>query len=725
MQENGCNFYELVKKLEENQILLPDFQREFVWKSEDRQRRVVASVLAKMPIGSILLLKSQPDEFVSKCVGSRIEVDLSNTTNEIEFLLDGQQRITVLTNVFSNAIHERCPYVSKLNSTSLKRRFFLKIPKLEFATEENDLFGIRNFQFPIQNPATSDPKFLTYQILDLISYEQFKGNGCEPYNPAVKLSQSLDNYCIGSDQKYYLVPLFLLVDLKRQGDLVECTYKRIVKKIARSVNDDIISNYEELKTEKKEHYLTELKLDDESKKNVLGGSQSLEAVLEERVDLWIGHFNTYLNSCLFTMKLNLIEVEQSDRARAIDIYENLNLGGVSLSTFDLIMAKVAKVDKDNFYQRIINNIINEKSYKEDYIPECMRKYAKKGILDKTYNASVSMEAVNDNQNEISSSYINIFLNVLALYCNDEDFQPDKIDKKYMKQDEILKLDQYKIHDNCEKVCTAIDRACFFLQMRCGIRKLKEVNYSLIVTIVAYIFVNDEWFESVKNHELLEAWYWSVLFSGEFDVDQNARMEANLKRLVKTIQGNRGIHWLNDMREKILDDKNFSDKEFLLLENAKETERYPKRILRMFIAQYFLSKTYTDMFDKNLNLNVRIEDSTKLELHHIVPLATAKKIGESTRTLRDKDSNLLNSPVNFVYITSKANKEISSKTLGEYQNLITPEAAADLHFSGYSSSSTEKDIRNILEARFIAIKGDIGSHVNKLLYEWKGACVEDV
>ena len=64
MENQRLDFGEIVRKIAEDKMLLPDFQRGFVWKDEE-QRKIVASVLAKMPIGSILLLKSKPDEYAS------------------------------------------------------------------------------------------------------------------------------------------------------------------------------------------------------------------------------------------------------------------------------------------------------------------------------------------------------------------------------------------------------------------------------------------------------------------------------------------------------------------------------------------------------------------------------------------------------------------------------------------------------------------------------------
>ena len=70
MENQRLDFGEIVRKIAEDKMLLPDFQRGFVWKDEE-QRKIVASVLAKMPIGSILLLKSKPDEYASKSIAAR------------------------------------------------------------------------------------------------------------------------------------------------------------------------------------------------------------------------------------------------------------------------------------------------------------------------------------------------------------------------------------------------------------------------------------------------------------------------------------------------------------------------------------------------------------------------------------------------------------------------------------------------------------------------------
>ena len=87
--------------------------------------------------------------------------------------------------------------------------------------------------------------------------------------------------------------------------------------------------------------------------------------IEGRGRVWRDKMTEYLKSCITGLELNQIGVDASQRARAIDIYENLNMGGVCLNTFDLIMARVAKVNKENFHDRMIRLMCAPKKYSVD------------------------------------------------------------------------------------------------------------------------------------------------------------------------------------------------------------------------------------------------------------------------------------------------------------------------------------------------------------------------
>lgn len=117
----------------------------------------------------------------------------------------------------------------------------------------------------------------------------------------------------------------------------------------------------------------------------------------------------------------------------------------------------------------------------------------------------------------------------------------------------------------------------FLQVRCGVRNLADVNYKIMLRLIAYIFTNDKWYNSVVVHDKLEAWYWSAVFSGEYDKDQNDRYESNLNSMLESLKSSkRGYAWINTLKDKILDVPYFSECSFLLMEKEWKTE-CPKNI----------------------------------------------------------------------------------------------------------------------------------------------------
>lgn len=717
MSKENIDFKEIVSSIEKKEILLPDFQRKFVWTDEEQQKKIVASVLAKMPIGSILLLESsEPNEYKSKAIGSKASIDSENINGNVQFLLDGQQRMTVLTNVFSNAIHESCTKVSELISPTLKRRFFLRIPKWNKCEDEEDIFGVKDLSFKYQNPDTEYPDFLSGNILPFIVTESFLAGDNTPYNPKNCLSTELDTFCLNYEDGY-LVPLFLLIPLENKNkSRMKLRFETIIELIAENIKNEVKAEFCKIKSEGQERielFINNI-IDEDNRNEILNNNELLDNYIEEKARIWESDLKEYLNSCIRNIYLNKIVVEKSQRERAIDIYENLNRGGVSLSTFDLIMARVATVSNQNYYERIVENINKKKEYPLDVVPSGNFNYIKLLIENKDYVASIRTKCYDKSKNDIVKVYIDTFLNVLSLYCYNEEFNPDNYKIEYIKRDKILSIEPIKIDNYCERVCTAIDRSMFFFQTRCGIRNIKEINYSLMIVLVATIFIKDEWFYSIKMHKLLEAWYWETVFSGSFDKDQNKNMITNLQQIIKTFNNQITKDWLINMKEQILDSRFFSDKGFLLMENA-DVEKYPKSIIGKFMCQYLLAQTYTDMFDNTKIISVFMEDADDLEAHHIIPLGSVKTIGESTQKLRNKNDSIYNSPLNFVYITKESNKKISSMKLNDYIGIITSEAKSKLFITSYIQVSEEvDDTKMLLSARFDALQGNIKEHISKLL-----------
>ena len=105
----------------------------------------------------------------------------------------------------------------------------------------------------------------------------------------------------------------------------------------------------------------------------------------------------------------------------------------------------------------------------------------------------------------------------------------------------------------------------------------------------------------------------------------------------------------------------------------------------------------------------------LEAHHIIPLGTIKKVGQTTAELRKNKNNICNSPLNFVLITKDSNIEISDKNIEDYVKLITDEAKSALYITEFTNGIyNDTDVKNILRNRFIALRGDIKAHISSLI-----------
>lgn len=716
MEMKTIDFRDIIYKIESGKILLPDFQREFVWKEEEQQKKIVASVLAKMPIGSILLLKSNPDEYACKYIGCQKKVDTQGMCGEVEFLLDGQQRMTVLTNVFSNVVHEKCDKVTDLISPSLKRRFFLRIPKWSKCKEEKDLFGVHNFAFPLSD--SGEPDFLSGEILPFVECLGFLNKDRKPYNPQEELSTELDDFCL-TYKEGYLIPLFLLTPSGNgKREQMELRYEIIIAGIATKIRNEIENYFFACGGEvEKGRFIDEIFEEEAVREKIKQDNSLFQKKMDEKETLWRRGIANYIGSCIQNVSMNTIEVAADKRARAIDIYENLNRGGVSLDTFDLVMARVAKVSKENFYQRIVSYIKAEKNYSIVVLPDNIVAEIEEKISNKTYNATMNTGCYSMEKNEITTKYIDVFLDVLSLYCHNPNFEPEGFKSDDIKKNKILELSPEQIDCNSEAVCIAVDRAMFFFQSRCGIRNISEINYALMLVVVSVIFLRQEWFEDKYVHEKLEAWYWASLFSGEYDKDQNTKMASHLKLIVRMLQKPREkqkTDWILSLKDEVLEGQNFSDKDFLLMEKVEE-DRYPKAVLRNFMCQYLLAETYVDMFDSEKRISVYSKESDELEAHHIIPLGTAKKVGESTAKLRNNNKHICNSPLNFVYITKTANKEILDEPLDSYANKICEEAKSVLGITGYiKATDNVSEIKDILSARYEYLKGKIKNKIMLLI-----------
>lgn len=100
--DNEPTVLELIKIAEKEKILLPEFQREFVWE-KSQIKLLIDSLFSNYTINSILSWEGT-DELARRRVGGSInEIQIPEQTNaKINYLLDGQQRTSSLMLVFTD-----------------------------------------------------------------------------------------------------------------------------------------------------------------------------------------------------------------------------------------------------------------------------------------------------------------------------------------------------------------------------------------------------------------------------------------------------------------------------------------------------------------------------------------------------------------------------------------------------------------------------------------------
>ena len=654
-------------------LVLPDFQRKFVWEQNDMYG-LFASVLCKMPFGSILTLESTDKEFSCKKFGAkpkecREEIEAGK---QVEYLIDGQQRLTSLFAGFSTYYFSEFKDISKkIAAQRLLEMYFLKIPA-ETNFESRDLLNARNLSFDCNCENSEKNYFSSDEMKQMISSEKIskiiKERKTEVFDLDSKTDlDSIATYCTNNVDGFYRIPLQFI--LCNKGKVFR-TYNKILEKIAISFSDDTDNS-------------------------------------EDQRDEWIDNVKKYLTKCLDELELNRIKVKNSDKSRAIDIYSNLNRGGVALNVFDLIMAKVGSVSKDNFYDTLVGYIQSDYLY-----PDSIKNNQILQIpIPDDYHATKNAEVLSD-KDDITAEYVNNFLNVLALYIaklDKKDFSPDLI-----KQDKILNLEAEKIVSNSKKVCEALDRALYFFQTRCGVRKVSDINYKAQFAVVAYFFIDDDLFADIRVHNFFEYWYWISLFAYMYPSNQNVMILNEIPYFTKLFESNftdKSIFTrFKQYSNQLMNIPHYSNKSTLIMEHSQETETAPQPVITKYVCQFYLTKGYKDFFNSNINLNFLYQD--KMEIHHLLPLGSDSKlkVGENTAKLRKDKFNKYNSPMNMLYITKSANTTISD---WDYNRYSQDDRISKVVNQLGCTTGFNIGIDDFLSARFDKFSSDVNGRIEKL------------
>lgn len=456
----------------------------------------------------------------------------------------------------------------------------------------------------------------------------------------------------------------------------------------------------------------------------------IDDVWSKLASKWSNDLREYLISIL-NQEFEIIDLPSNQISRAVVIFERINRGGTSLDNFDLVVARAARNNCVESLNKRIIKALNEKFHLSDGLTHNL-------LYEKPMEfSSANINAVNEN--EIDSIIKKQYLNLLSIfsYVNYGEIEKIKID--LTKKNKILNMSHEQINNLTNNVIESINRACAFLNIRCGITSISELNYNLMMLPLAYLLINDSVWNDKAKIDRLEYWYWGSILSGEYRYNPNDRSIRDIQNLYRWIVKGENIQQYNNLKDTVLSVPGFCDKEILLRKN-KEVEI--PTIIHKTILQYILSRQPKDLlYDipinswdisyakiikidnekfKNKTLKIDVQD------HHIIPLGTATTISQSTKEIRRDKNNLLNSILNRTYILADTNNVFSdenpSKYLKEVLEINKSRSSFQQHyissdyeelFSGENYNDVEQN-NKFFESRYNLIKAAIQLEMNTLL-----------
>lgn len=654
------------QKINDFDLVLPNFQRGFVW-SVSKQASLLKSLLVKLPVGALLILDGKRDAFQKRklCLKDGLVVE---NKDRHDYLLDGQQRLSTISSIFSDPYAGAEDWNEIHNSLygTLRNRWFLKIDG-----DSNDWFGLKHLNF----------KGIDHLIdTDLDDYIEtkaiYKKNINEPYHPAYSSNKQHESKSaqlrVELARLYagdYLVPLYELAD--KSSSLITETLKEIASRRERKLMAELedsgfpqpeLCNLFNLSEDDAKEF--SMRLIDRNK-NAL---EHLNGLLIEKRLQWAVDIGNFLNH-IPSLNLPIIYLDSSEAERAVAIFEAINQGGEPLSVFDLVVAKSAQsTDVSNLADEIFK-LLNTPIQIHAELSKSFIDYRSEQDEDAIWTPN----ALNLTSNNFPSKRVkDWFINILSLLVHvKKNSQPIRLD--HIKRDKILSLKSQEISENWERATIALIRSLAFAQFRCGVTTVNDINYTLMIVVLAYHLDEDAIWNSSEKLDRMEYWWWINIFGGGYILKQNEVCIDDIFKLEDFLYNSRSTKY-NNLRKDVFSLQNYSDVELIL--RKKEGRKEPA-VVSNGLMSYILRKCPYDWLSivqednklPRLSAWQASEEEPKVEKHHIIPISHGGSIGESTRELREDSEHILNSPFNFTMISNHANRLISNRSAQDYLDLL--------------------------------------------------------
>lgn len=688
-------------------LVLPNFQREFVWDLE-KQKKLLSSFICQLPVGSLLLLVGNKDDFYSKnlCYTG----DPTNQADECKYLLDGQQRLSSLSSFFSNLFESADAYEERHDSlySALRNRWFLRLEPKE---KEIDIFGWNTLIF-------SEDTIFKYEPNDLVDFisahKVYKNKKQEWWHPAFSPKDDTGNLLSPARRREVvadaaanagLLPLWEFYDDPERG-----VHELVLRKIGERRRHVIEANIE---TGNKTYYEVLGHLDQDIEDKIKNKEDVEEVWIELRTN-WKKEIITCIKNSFTLQEIPSILLPAEEVGRAVATFSAVNEGGTRLDPYDLIVARAAKSTKERSLTSRVVELLKKDIDKLDSVF-----FRNTGMQPNTWSCEI-FGVLDDNVP--TSVFKNIFLNSLSIYnhCYVNKREP-KVE--HIKIKGQLELSHREINENTENCVNAIKKALSFLCFRCGMRSINDLNYRLMILPVVYCFFDENTFNNKIKLNKIEYWFWLSIFSGRYREYQNEVCVEDIEKLRKFIDGN-GDFLCDEYR--LLNYEGYSDEGTLLLESREAVHGAVYDGIMCYILSLqprdFLLNYRICSWDLVKEEEIEVDGvkvKNEINDHHIMPLAGMANVNESTTKLRNDKSCILNSPLNRTYINAATNRSLGTKTLSDYLPII--QASASFHhcipaedFSCKQSGDTEAEFyKRFLKARYAKFKATLKEELDNL------------
>ena len=653
---------ELFQKIDERKLVLPDFQRDLEWK-KNQQKDLISSVLLGIPIGSVLLLEGKADDFSSKRIGFSKMVE--HPADECLYLLDGQQRITSLKSSFCDFYND-----SNWQNTMdqvypiLKNRLFLRVNVDE--TEE-DIFGYENLVFNEDFLRKQDPIVFENRLIHESIGKTLINKWCNPgvifkelhfkeNETEERRKKRINNQFCKECANRYLIPLYCLG---------EDTETKNIKNVLNSIANQRLTDLKAEVDEDKEliiKYLEPVNPEIQDDIDDLDVNE-LNSLWQQLASTWAADLYTYLEKIL-SLDIPIIQLKSDEIGRAVIIFENINRGGTKLSNFDLVVARAAR---DKEYKSLSLRI---KDTLENPLP-LPTSLTNRILMTSLRPTELNISYMTVKDGKVNESLKNQYLNVLSIYCKELttniDLKTEMASHKtdIISRQRILSLTHHQINDYTDLVLTGIKRACAFLNIRCGVSRIEELQYKLMLVPLAITLIDDEVWNNEAYLNKLEAWYWLSIFAGLYARNQNERCLKDVNQIRYYLYTDTSVY--DKYIDTIFEVPGYCDRTLLLNQSDQSIPTTVHKVL----LQYLLSNCPPDFVENMTLTSWQItNEKIKVDDHHIRPLKNATSLGQSSAQLRKNPKHPLNSPLNRTYILSQTNNKISDKAPEQYFKDIT-------------------------------------------------------